>query len=70
MPIGSRLQTANRHPDIGNVNELLDMIVRVRSVTGKPVGIKTAIGGWQFMHELAETVKWRGLAAAPDFLTV
>lgn len=60
----------NRHPETGNMDELLDMVVHVRAVTGKPVGIKTAIGGWQFMHELAETVKRRGLAAAPDFLTI
>lgn len=60
----------NRHPETGNMDELLDMVVHVREVTGKPVGIKTAIGGWQFMHELAETVKRLGLATAPDFLTI
>ena len=60
----------NRHRDIANVNELLDMIVRVRSVTGKPVGIKTAIGGRRFLHELCEAILRRGLETAPDFIAV
>ena len=38
-------------------------------ITGKPVGIKTAIGGWQFMHELVEAVN-AGPARRPDFLAI
>jgi glutamate synthase domain-containing protein 2 len=60
----------NRHRDVGNVNELLDMIVRVRTLTGKPVGIKTAIGGRRFLHELCEAILRRGLDTAPDFIAV
>lgn len=70
IPIGKDSISPNRHPETGNMDELLDMVVQVREVTGKPVGIKTAIGGWQFMHELAEAVNRRGLYYAPDFLTV
>jgi glutamate synthase domain-containing protein 2 len=55
---------------VANVDQLLDMIVRVREVTGKPVGIKTAIGGWQFMNLLCDAVKRRGIADAPDFIAV
>lgn len=32
----------NRHHDIGNIGELLDRIVFLRELTGRPVGIKTA----------------------------
>jgi glutamate synthase domain-containing protein 2 len=60
----------NRHPDIASIDELLDMIEHVRSVTGKPVGVKTAIGGTRFMNELTAAVSRRGLHAAPDFLTI
>jgi glutamate synthase domain-containing protein 2 len=60
----------NRHYDIGNMNELLDFIERVRDLTGKPVGIKTAIGGWHFSNELCESILRRGLASAPDFLVI
>ena len=70
IPFGKDSLSPNRHPETGNMDELLDMVEQVRQITGKPVGIKTAIGGWQFMHELAEAVNRRGLYTAPDFLTV
>lgn len=60
----------NRHYDIANINELLDFIERVREITGKPVGIKTAIGGWHFSRELCDAVLRRGAASAPDFLVI
>ena len=34
------------------------------------MGVKTAIGGWRFMNEMAEIVHRRGLEYAPDFLVV
>ena len=70
IPFGVDSISPNRHPETGNMDELLDMVVLVRKITGKPVGIKTAIGGWQFMHELIEVVRRRGLHCAPDFLTI
>jgi len=60
----------NRHRDIANVNELLDKIAYIRELTGRPVGVKTAIGGWQFINELCEAVNRRGLEYAPDFLAI
>ena len=60
----------NRHPEIGNVDQLLDFLARMRELTDKPVGVKTAVGGWQFVNELAEAVHRRGLEYAPDFLTI
>ena len=60
----------NRHLDIGNADALLDMIAHVRDVTGKPVGVKTAIGGWDFMHQLGDAIQRRGLELAPDFLVI
>jgi glutamate synthase domain-containing protein 2 len=39
-------------------------------VTGKPAGIKTAIGGWKFMNLLCEAVLRRGPESAPDFIAV
>lgn len=70
IPEGVDSISPNRHRDVANVNELLDMIVRVRAVTGKPVGIKTAIGGRRFLHELCEAILRRGLDSAPDFIIV
>jgi glutamate synthase domain-containing protein 2 len=60
----------NRHRDIANADQLLDQIARLRDLTGKPVGVKTAIGGWEFVQELCEAVQRRGLEWAPDFLVI
>src|SRR2546429_8755483 len=60
----------NRHRDVANVDQLLDKIALVRDLTGKPVGVKTAIGGWQFMNELCDAIPRRGLEYAPDFLVI
>ena len=60
----------NRHRDVGNVDQLLDKIAFVRDLTGKPVGVKTAIGGWQFINEVGDAVNRRGLEYAPDFLAI
>ena len=70
IPEGRDSISPNRHRDIANVNDLLDMVVRVRDLTGRPVGVKTAIGGWKFMNDLADGVHRRGLEHAPDFLVI
>ncbi|MGQ0578383.1 MAG: glutamate synthase-related protein, partial [Betaproteobacteria bacterium] len=70
IPAGKDSISPNRHHDIANVNELLDKIVSVRDLTGRPVGVKTAIGGWQLINDLCNAVLQRGLAAAPDFLVI
>src|SRR5215210_397814 len=60
----------NRHHDIANIDQLLDQVAYVRELTGRPVGIKTAIGGWDFMNEMCEAVLKRGLDYAPDFIAI
>jgi glutamate synthase domain-containing protein 2 len=70
IPEGQDSISPNRHRDIATAEELIERIAYVREITGKPVGIKTAIGGWQFMNELCEAVARRGIAFAPDFIAV
>ncbi|ARO87618.1 FMN-binding glutamate synthase family protein [Nitrosospira lacus] len=60
----------NRHIDISNVDELLDKVAYIRELTGRPVGVKAAIGGWHFINELCDAVNRRGLEYAPDFLSI
>jgi glutamate synthase domain-containing protein 2 len=61
----------NRHPEIGTVSEILDMVQRVRSTTGKPVGFKTVIGSYEWLDELCIDIKKRGIIdTAPDFITI
>jgi glutamate synthase domain-containing protein 2 len=70
IPPGKDSISPNRHVDIADMDQLLDRIARVRDVTGKPVGIKTAIGGRWFANDLAERILARGLGFAPDFLVI
>ncbi len=60
----------NRHIEVKNVQELLDMIKRVRDVTGKPVGIKTVIGAYGWLDHLFTEINKRGHKSAPDFITI
>jgi len=70
IPEGRDSISPNRHRDIANVDQLLDKIAMVREITGRPVGVKTAIGGWGFVNVLADAVQRRGLEFAPDFLVI
>ncbi len=70
IPVGVNSISPNRHTDIANMTELLDQVAYVRNLTGRPVGIKTAIGGWEFINDLCEQVLRRGLEYAPDFIVI
>jgi glutamate synthase domain-containing protein 2 len=70
IPVNQDSISPNRHLDIGSIDELLDQVARIRDVTGKPVGVKTAIGGTYFSDELVEAILRRGLQWAPDFLVI
>ena len=70
IPEGRDSISPNRHRDISSMAELLERIAWIRDLTGRPVGVKTAVGGWRFMHEMADVVHRRGLEFAPDFLVV
>ena len=70
IPAGRDSISPNRHHDIANVEDLLDRIAYIRDLTGRPVGVKTAIGGWEFINELCDAVLRRGNEYAPDFLHI
>ena len=70
IEIGASSISPNRHPDINSNAELLDMIDRIRKVTGKPVGFKTVIGAYGWLDNLFNEIKTRGVESAPDFITV
>lgn len=60
----------NRHPNINNVDQLLDMIQHIRDVTGKPVGCKFVLGSYEWLHDLCLAIHKRGIESAPDFITL
>ena len=70
IPVGSDSISPNRHPEIDSAEDLLDMINRVRHVSGLPTGFKTVVGAWGWLDELFTLVKRRGVESAPDFITV
>ena len=70
IPVGQDSISPNRHRDIASVDDLLDRVVMIRDLTGRPVGVKTAIGGWAFINDLCNAVLRRGIETAPDFLVI
>ena len=67
---GEPAVSPNRFPEIRNVSDLLDMVERVRSVSGKPTGLKFCLGSQEWLEELCLEIHIRGIESAPDFLTV
>jgi len=70
IPAGEDSISPNRHPEIENNDDLIDMINHVRKVTGKPVGFKAVIGDKIWMGEFLAAVNKRGKEFAPDFITI
>ncbi len=68
--VGEDSISPNRHPDINSVSDLLDMTIRIREVTGRPVGFKTVVGASDWLDDLFVEIKRRGIETAPDFITV
>lgn len=70
IPEGKVSSSPNRHKEIRSADDLLDMINRVRDVTGRPVGFKSVLGSDKFPKDLCEAILKRGKESAPDFITV
>lgn len=70
IEVGKASISPNRHSEINNENDLLDLVEKIRTLSGKPVGIKTVIGDYQWLHSLCNAIIKRGLESAPDFITV
>jgi len=70
IPEGQASISPNRHQDIASVSDLLDVIDRIRRVTGRPVGFKSVFAGVEWLDELFAEVRRRGIESAPDFVTV
>ena len=60
----------NRHIEVDDFGDLLDMIHHIREVTGKPVGIKTVVGAQEPLREFFDLIVQRGAECAPDFITI
>lgn len=70
IPAGEDSISPNRHPEIANEADLLDMVAHIREVTGKPMGIKAVVGSEEWLDALFAEIDRRGSESAPDFITV
>lgn len=70
IPVGEASLSPNRHPEVDSAGDLLDLIERVRRVTGKPTGFKSVIGAYGWLDELFEEVARRRIDSAPEFITI
>ncbi len=70
LEVGESAISPNRHAELNSNDDLLDMVSRVRSVTGKPVGFKAVISSDVWLDDLFSAINKRGIESAPDFITV
>ena len=70
IEVGKDAISPNRHPDINSADDLINMIERIRAVTGKPVGFKAVVGQFDWLEELFAKINQRGEQYAPDFITI
>ena len=70
IPPHQASRSPNRHIEIRSPDDLLDMVARIRDVTGKPVGFKTVISDSSYPRMLCDAILRRGAEHAPDFMTI
>ncbi len=70
IDVGKAAISPNRHVEVSNNDELLDLIDQIRRVSGRPTGIKLVVGNLAPFNEFLETIKKRGIDSAPDFITL
>jgi glutamate synthase domain-containing protein 2 len=68
IPVGEDSISPNRHPEINSNEQLLDVIARIKNITGKPVGVKAVVGAYGWLDDLMQRIKARGVC--PDFFTL
>jgi glutamate synthase domain-containing protein 2 len=69
IPVGEDSISPNRHRDIGNIAELGAFVNRVRTVTGKPVGVKIVAGHPGFLNEWLNDCVMHP-AHCPDYIQI
>ena len=70
IDVGQDSISPNRHPEVDSESDLLDLIDRVRRITGKPTGFKSVIGAYGWLEALCREIHRRGIESAPDFITI
>jgi len=69
IPMGVDSHSPPRHAEFSDVNGLFDFIDRVRSITGKPVGIKMVIGHTEEIESIARKIA-DDPSRGPDYIVI
>lgn len=69
IPMNVDCHSPAKHSAFSNADELLDFVENLSSLTGLPVGIKSAVGDTKFFDELA-TLMAKDKSRGIDFLTI
>ena len=70
LKVGQAAISPNRHSELNDNNDLLEMIHKVRSITQKPVGFKAVVSDPHWLDDLFSLINQRGQQYAPDFISV
>jgi len=70
IPAWLSSNSPNRHVDIKCAEDLIALVNRIRSITGKPVGFKAVMGDDLWLLNLFAVIREKGLEKAPDFITL
>lgn len=70
IPVGEDSISPNGHPEVNSVAQMLDFIAHVRTITGKPTGLKAVLGAYGWVESLCAEINKRGPESAPDFFTL
>ena len=70
IPEGQASISPNGHLDIKKPEDLLNMVHRIREVTGKPVGFKFVLGEQSWFENLLALMHKKGQDYYPDFITL
>jgi glutamate synthase (ferredoxin) len=68
IPMGEDCLSPASHREFSNADGLLDFVERLADETGRPVGIKSAVGDFSFWKELADLMEAGDRAV--DFITI
>ncbi len=68
IPAGEDSNSPNRHPEINSNEDLIDFIARIKTLTGKPVGVKAVLGAYGWLDGLMDLIVKRGVG--PDFFAL
>ena len=70
IPKGKEAISPNRFTEVEGPSDLLRLINRVRTSTGKPTGIKLCVGNLGDIETLCQAIVEQGKQNAPDFITI